>query len=83
MSEKGTFLLWWWLHACNPSAWEAKAEFEASLGYKVTLNVKNKDKVKTKTAEGAGELAQGLSAYRSFLQRVPFSSQHQCLAAHF
>lgn len=63
MSEKGTFLLWWWLHACNPSAWEAKAEFEASLGYKVTLNVKNKDNVKTKTVEGAGELAQGLRVH--------------------
>lgn len=47
MSEKVTFLLWWWLRACNPSAWEAEAEFEARLGYRVILSVEKKKK-KTK-----------------------------------
>lgn len=60
MSKKLTFLLCWWLPACHPSAWEAKAEFEASLGYKVTLCKKQRQ---NETVEGAGELARGLGVH--------------------
>lgn len=58
-------MVWWWLHACSPSAWEAVVEFEANLGYRVTLSVKIKDEMETNSGQCWGDGSGVESAYRS------------------
>lgn len=49
-------------------------EFEANLGYRVTLSVKIKDEMETETVDSAGETAQVLRAHTA-LFTAPASIQ--------